>query len=253
MRLFANDARLQATEHNGSSMKLCSIAALVVVLAAVPFRCLAAEEGVAVAIVYDTSGSMKESVQDSNGKQSPKYVIANRALKDIARQIQAFSTNNASGSVRRVDAGVFVFQGDNAREAIKFGPFDPKPIQQFANTFSSPGGSTPLGNALRMASKAVLDSPLSRKHVLVITDGKNTAGPDPAVVLPRLKQQAAQSGGALSVHFVAFNVDAKEFEAVKQQGATVVGAADEKQLNTQLEFIMQRKILLEEEEPAKKK
>jgi hypothetical protein len=32
----------------------------------------------------------------------------------------------------------------------------------------------------------------------------------------------------------------------------VVGAADEKQLNTQLEFILQHKILLEEEEPAKK-
>ena len=31
-------------------------------------------------------------------------------------------------------------------------------------------------------------------------------------------------------------------------GATVVGAADEKQLNTQLEFILQRKILLEDEE-----
>jgi hypothetical protein len=33
----------------------------------------------------------------------------------------------------------------------------------------------------------------------------------------------------------------------------VVGAADEKQLNTQLEYILQRKILLEEEEPVKKK
>jgi len=32
-----------------------------------------------------------------------------------------------------------------------------------------------------------------------------------------------------------------------------VGAADEKQLNTQLEFILQRKILLEDEEvPVKK-
>jgi hypothetical protein len=33
----------------------------------------------------------------------------------------------------------------------------------------------------------------------------------------------------------------------------VVGASDEKQLDTQLDYILQRKILLEEEEPVKKK
>jgi hypothetical protein len=93
---------------------------------------------------------------------------------------------------------------------------------------------------------------LSRKHVLVITDGMNTAGPTPAVVLPRLKQLAEQAGTSLSVHFVAFDVDAKVFDSLKKQGATVVGAVDEKQLNSQLEFILQRKILLEEEEPPKK-
>ena len=63
---------------------------------------------------------------------------------------------------------------------------------------------------------------------------------------------ASSKGTVLSAHFVAFNVDAKVFDSVKKQGATVVGAADEKQLNSQLEFIMQKKILLEEEEPAKK-
>jgi hypothetical protein len=57
----------------------------------------------------------------------------------------------------------------------------------------------------------------------------------------------------VSVHFVAFDVDAKVFDPVKKLGATVVGASDEKQLNTQLEYILQRKILLEEEEPVKKK
>jgi len=68
-----------------------------------------------------------------------------------------------------------------------------------------------------------------------------------------LKQQAEQNHTSLSVHFVAFDVDAKVFDSVKKLGATVVGAADEKQLNGQLEFILQKKILLEEEEtPAKK-
>jgi len=97
----------------------------------------------------------------------------------------------------------------------------------------------------------VLASPLSRKHVLVITDGQNTAGPQPSAVLPKLKQQAEEKHTSLSVHFVAFDVDAQLFDRVKKQGATVVSAADETQLNSQLEYILQRKILLEEEEPKK--
>ena len=89
--------------------------------------------------------------------------------------------------------------------------------------------------------------------MLVITDGMNTAGPDPAGVLPKLKMRAEQKQANLSVHFVAFDVDAKVFDPVKKLGATVVSAADEKQLNTQLDYIMQKKILLEEEEAPRKR
>jgi hypothetical protein len=214
--------------------------------------CLAAEEdGVALAIIYDTSGSMHDPVKDANGHDTAKYIIANRALIAITKQIQAFATNNAAGSPRKIEAGLFVFSGDGAREAVKFGPFDPDALQGFARRFSSPNGNTPLGNALTTASRAVLNSPLTRKHVLVITDGMNTAGPTPGAVLPRLQQQAEQKHTGMSVHFVAFDVDAKVFDPVKKLGATVVGAADEKQLNSQLQFIMQRKILLEEEEPKR--
>ena len=131
------------------------------------------------------------------------------------------------------------------------GPFDAGMLENFARDFSNPNGNTPLGNTLTAAVRAVLASPLSRKHVLVITDGMNTVGPAPAVVLPQLKRLAEQKGSAFSVHFVAFDVDAKVFDGVKKQGATVVGAADENQLNSQLQFILQRKILLEEEEPKK--
>jgi len=215
--------------------------------------CRAAEEdGVALAIIYDTSGSMNEPVRNSTGKPSPKYVVANRALAAVAKQIQAFATSGAASAPRKVQAGLFVFSGNGARQAVKFGPFDAAALEEFARTFSSPNGNTPLGNALGVATRTVMNSPLSRKHVLIITDGMNTEGPAPEVVMPGLKRQAEEKHASLSVHFVAFDVDAKQFNSVKKLGATVVGAADEKQLNTQLEYILQRKILLEEEEPAKK-
>ena len=216
--------------------------------------CRAAEEdGVALAIIYDTSGSMHDAVRDSTGRRSPKYVIANRALIAATRQIQTFAASSAGAAPRKVQAGLFVFQGDGAREAVKFGPFDAAALEQFAKTFASPNGNTPLGNSLKAATRAIMESPLTRKHVLIITDGMNTAGPTPADVLPRLQRQAQEKQTTLGVHFVAFDVNAKVFDSAKKLGATVVSASDEKQLNTQLEFVLQRKILLEEEEPVKQK
>ena len=233
-------------------MPFCIAVAVSVILAALAGpQLFAAEEGVALAIIYDTSGSMRDPVPDQNGGSAPKYVIANRALKAVADRLEAFATNNPSGAARKIFTGLFVFQGEHARAAMPLGPFDGPALRNWASRFSSPGGNTPLGATLGVAGHAVLESPLTRKHVLIITDGINTAGPTPAVVLPRLNQQAARQGAALSVHFVAFDVDAKVFDAVKKQGATVVGAADEKQLNTQLQYILQEKILLEDEEPRK--
>jgi uncharacterized glyoxalase superfamily protein PhnB len=231
---------------------LAILAALVASGPGVPHVRAADEDGVAVAIIYDTSGSMKQAVRNAKGGTSPKYVIANRALASIARQIQAFATNSASGTPRKIYAGLFIFNGDSATEAVKFGPFNPGPFEEFAKSFSSPGGNTPLGNSLNVAARAVMNSPLSRKHVLIITDGENTTGPPPSAVMPRLKKQAEEKQSTLSVHFVAFDVAAKAFDSVKKQGATVVAANDEATLFTQLQFILQKKILLEDEEPAKK-
>src|SRR5690242_18344999 len=79
----------------GSDIRtMAPLAVLAVFLAALsPARLRGAEEGVALAIVYDTSGSMKESVPDASGGSSPKYVIANRALKAVTRQLEAYATN----------------------------------------------------------------------------------------------------------------------------------------------------------------
>src|SRR5262249_25938651 len=155
----------------------------------------------------DTSGSMRDPVRDTNGKPTPKYVIANRALIAIANQLQALATNKSGLGPRKIEAGLFVVSGNSRREGVKISPFYAGAFREWARNFSNPAGNTPLGNSLTVAGRAVLDSPLSRKHVLVITDGMNTAGPDPAGVLPKIKMRAEQKQASLSVHFVAFDVD----------------------------------------------
>lgn len=209
------------------------------------------EDGVALGILYDTSSSMKDMVPNSSGSTSPKYVIANHALKAIVKEIQIFTTNGAAGDPRKVDVGLFTFEGEGAKPVVELGPFDAAAIQKWAARFRSPEGGTPLGNALRSVAVSVLNSPMPRKHILVITDGMNTVGPDPAKVLPLINRSAEKKQSAVFVHFIAFDVDAKVFDSVKKQGATVAAAADESQLNAQLDFILQNQILLEKPSTTK--
>jgi hypothetical protein len=245
--------QLWLTIRSTVSQKINSSVLVVAALGALlssPFASAAEQDGIAVAIVYDTSGSMREAVRTANGSYLPKYRIANRALGSIVDRIQSFATNTpAGGAPRKISSGLFVFSGRGAKDAVKFGPFDAGALRNWLKNYQGPDSATPLGIALEMASDAVLKSGLNHKHIVVITDGMNTTGPDPAAVMPRIKKQAAQQNSGVSVHFVAFDVDAKVFDPVKKLGATVVGASDEKQLNTQLEFIFEKKILLEDEEP----
>ena len=203
------------------------------------------DEGVALAILYDTSGSMNDPVPNSHGSSSPKYCIANQALLAVVKQIQTYMTNGVTGEPRKVDVGLYTFSKDGAQEVVKLGAFDAGAIQNWTKNFSNPSGGTPLGNALRTVSRAVLDSPMPRKHVLIITDGMNTVGPDPDKILPSVNKAADKKQTTVFVHFIAFDVKATVFNGVKKQGASVASAADEKELNSQLDFILQNQILLE--------
>jgi len=134
----------------------------IMVPTAVAFLCAGAtpayaadEDGVAIAIVYDTSGSMKQPVNDETGKPTPKYLIANRALIAIANRIQTFATNSAAIRPRKIHAGLFVFHKDGAQAALPFGPFDAAALTKWARNFSTPGVGTPLGNAVYTAGRAV--------------------------------------------------------------------------------------------------
>lgn len=197
-------------------------------------------------IVYDTSGSMLQSVRDGAGQLAPKHVIANRSLNAVLDRLQA--ATGPGGERMPLEVGLIVFQGDHAQLGVNCGPFNPKAIREYVRVHGKPQRGTPLGDAVRLAGDAVLQSKLPRKHVLVITDGINTKGPPPTATMPQVRSEATRQQSSVSFHFVAFDVNAAEFNGVKSLGATVLGASDERQLNTQLEFILAKKILLEDED-----
>jgi hypothetical protein len=223
-----------------------AIAGLLVLAMCVPILA-AVEEGVAVAIVYDNSGSMRGTVRTTSGKLEAKYLIANRALLEVIQRLETCAGGSAGNPARKIHAGLFVFEGNGAREVTGFGPLDASAMRGWIKKYPGPGAGTPLGTAIDTASKVVLNSPLSQKHVLVITDGVNTVGPDPVGVVPRIQKSSEAKGAMVFIHFVAFDIDARHFAPLKKLGVTVVGASDEKQLNQQLTFILEEKILLERE------
>jgi len=219
-----------------------------------PARLLAAtpaEDGIALEVVYDTSGSMNEPAPDGAGGSKPKYQMAIRALGAIVDRLQLYVTNAPVNAPRKLQFGMIVFSDGSAKQAVRFGDFKADAILVQMKTLAKPSGGTPLGVAVKMAWQTVLASPLTKKHVIVVTDGENTLGSDPVAVLPALREQATRQGAAVSVHFVAFDVDAKVFGPLKKQDVTVIGAANAKELDGRLQYILERKILLEDEEPPK--
>jgi len=206
-------------------------------------RVCANDEGVAVAILCDTSGSMNQAVKDASGNKEPKFQIANRALLAIVARLEKFSAS----SKRPVITGLFSFAGKGAQQLVKPAPFDAATLRAAIERMPKPTSGTPLGTAVEEATRALGGVKAGSRHVLVITDGENTSGPPPEAVLPKLQDAALKNGAPVYFHFVAFDVDARVFAGVKKNGATLVSASDEKQLNDKLGFVLEEKILLEKE------
>jgi len=199
-----------------------------------------AEPGVAIAIVYDTSGSMAANVPAATGAK-PKYVIASETLGEITTKIDAFAKAG-----NKVQAGIVCFPG---APSVPFGDWKPEVFRTWLTNFKGPNGGTPLGNAILRASELVANSPLAKKHVVVLTDGENNQGISTDEGVHKGQEYLRQkNGGAISYYFVAFDTSASQFDEVKKKGALVLSAVNEKQLQKGLTSIFTQNILLEEEE-----
>ena len=203
----------------------------------------AADDDIAIAIVYDTSGSMNSPVKNAQGKWTPKFQIGNRAVENIVDQLEKFSKT----SPKKLQVGLFAFSLQGGKEVVPVGPFEPAKLRDWVTGFKKPDGGTPLGNASAEAATALMKTKAGARHVLVITDGENTIGPPPEQKIAAINKEGMKTGNLVAFHFVAFDVNASVFAAIKKEGATLLSAADEKQLNERLTFVLEDKILLEKE------
>jgi hypothetical protein len=105
-------------------------------------------------------------------------------------------------------------------------------------------GGTPIGAAM-IAAKHELDATgLSRRHLLVVTDGENTDGVAPDEVTAAIGRRPESERP--SIYLVAFDIDARQFNSVRDAGALLLAAGNAKELSATLDGLLRGKILVEQ-------
>lgn len=203
--------------------------------------------GAAVAILVDTSGSMRDRAA---GDDRPKYVVAHEAIEAMLDATDAFVARRPDFPIK---IGIYSFSS-SVRTLRPIQTYNREAIRRALEELPRPGGGTAIGEALREARPDLYRAGVFRKYLLVVTDGDNTSGSDPERVA---REIFAKSQGAVQVYFVAFDTTPQKFAFLKEVGGDVIGAGTGAELHKALDGIYQGKILAEapdagEREPAKK-
>ena len=129
--------------------------------------------GAAVAILVDTSGSMKERVAGDSRRKSE---VAQEALEAMLDATDAFVARRPDFPIK---IGIYSFSS-SVRAAAPDPALRSRRRSSGASTACrGPGGGTAIGDAMREARPDLYRAGVFRKYLLVVTDGENTNGRQP--------------------------------------------------------------------------
>lgn len=202
------------------------------------------KEGIAVAVLIDSSGSMSDSVTGSGGQPTQKMEIARRCLLALIKQADDFASNN---NERPLLLGVYEFssrdRGSVCRNVVPIGrPNAAAALPLVRSMF--PQGNTPIGDSMITAYKDLAATGMSRLHILVITDGENNHGYALADVVSAISRLNEVDRPAM--YFLAFDIAERLFAPLRDSGAMVLSASNEADLHQTLNYILTGKILAEQ-------
>jgi len=198
------------------------------------------KDGLAAVVLVDVSGSMHDRIK---GERRRKIEAAQAAAIDLVGAFARYATAHPDTPVL---VGVHEFSARSgapaAREVVPLGTPNPAAARDAIQAMKA-GGGTPIGEAMAVARLALDRSGLKRRHLLVVTDGENTDGPDPALVASVLEKQPEEAKASL--YFVAFDVDAAAFAPVKNAGALLLSAKSGAELAATFDELLSDRILVE--------
>jgi Mg-chelatase subunit ChlD len=203
--------------------------------------------GAAVAVLVDTSGSMREMAP---GDSRPKYVVAREALEAMLDATDGFVARRPDFPIK---IGVYTFSS-SVHTLRPIQVYDRADVRRVLAGLPRPGGGTAIGEAMAQARPDLYRAGVFRKYLLVVTDGENTNGRSPDGVAREIWRK---SEGGVQVYFVAFDTSPEKFAFLKEIGGDVFGAGTGDELRTALDGVYQGKILAEavdagEREPVRK-
>ena len=200
-------------------------------------------EGLAAAIVIDVSGSMDDRVTGEDGRRARKIDVARRAARDLVEQFAAYADEHKDEAVL---LGLYEFsRRDNQPDCRPIMPMAP-PDRAGADAALAridPDGGTPIGQAMIAAKQALDATGMSRRHLLLVSDGENTDGFKPEEVAAAIARRPEAERP--SIYFVAFDIEARRFNRLRDAGALVLSAASGRELNDTLDMLLKGKILIE--------
>ncbi len=191
--------------------------------------------GAAVAILIDTSKSMRE---EAPGDGRPKADVAREALDAMFDATEALIAKRPDFAVK---VGIYTFSS-HARTVLPMQPFDRAAIRDALGRLPRPGGGTAIGEAMLTARPDLYRAGVFRKYLLVVTDGENTSGRSPDQVAREIFQKSDQGVG---IYFVAFDTSADRFAFLKQVRGDAIGAGNGPELRKALDEVYQDRILAE--------
>lgn len=191
--------------------------------------------GAAVAILIDTSKSMRE---DAPGDSRPKAVVAREALEAMFEATESLIATRPDFAVK---VGIYNFSS-HASTVMPMQAFDRAAIRDALARLPRPGGGTAIGEAMLTARPDLYRAGVFRKYLLVVTDGENTSGRSPDQVAREIFQKSEQGVG---IYFVAFDTSADRFAFLKEVKGDVIGAGNGPELKRALDEIYQGRILAE--------
>jgi Mg-chelatase subunit ChlD len=202
------------------------------------------EHGTIAAVLVDTSGSMKDRVRDADGTERPKIEIARRCVVQLFTQAEQFA---AAHPDQHIQLALYEFSvRDNqprCRNVLRAAAPSAEAARK-AVAKLRPEGDTPIGDALVFARGELALSGLAHQHLLVVTDGRNTKGLEPAEVVAAMSRLPEEQRP--STYLIAFDTDADKFAPLADAGALVLSAAGGTELQSTLDYVLSGKILAEQ-------
>src|SRR5204862_735870 len=119
----------------------------------------------------DGWGSKAEAVRRATGASEAKLGIAKRAANAVCKQIAKYAEEDKG---RNIQLAIASFS-DDVEPVVGMGKPDPAAAERAINGLAVRGG-TAIGKAVVLAQRELDQTGLRRQHILVVTDGENTAG-----------------------------------------------------------------------------